>query len=402
MVFVSRPAPRKLTVKRLSVEYKLLGAFVVGALLLALAAWFAVASAGDYLEASGRADRLADATRATAELFVTLENVESSANRYLLAGDDAHLARFLRAPAAVDATLARVQAILDGDREAAVHLARIADVTPAWLTALKAPVEARTAGIEPALRVLAARRADAGSDSLRSEIHALDELVSLRTREARTLAREHGEGARRAIWMLGVLVVMLFSGAYAIILGNLRDGRRLLMRLRQTANHDVPTGLPNRRFFGEWLNYAIAHARREMRHVGLLFIDVDGLKTVDELHGPHAADALLLEIARRFRETAREGDVLARIGANQFALAVPDVTDPREVAPLAQRLRDALTDPARPPLADTPIGASVGVALYPDDADDPAGVMAAADAAMYAAKGAGKNRVTIHALAHAA
>jgi len=94
--------------------------------------------------------------------------------------------------------------------------------------------------------------------------------------------------------------------------------------------------------------------------------------------------------------------VLARIGANQFALAVPDVGEPREIAPLAQRLRDSLTDPARPPLADTPIGASVGVAFYPDDADDPAGVMAAADAAMYAAKGAGKNHLVINALAQPA
>jgi len=115
-----------------------------------------------------------------------------------------------------------------------------------------------------------------------------------------------------------------------------------------------------------------------------------------------AADALLIEIARRFRETAREGDVLARIGEHAFALAIPDVDDPREVAPLAQRLRDALADPARPPLTDTPIGASVGVAFYPDDADDPAGVMAAADAAMYAAKGAGNNRVSFKPLAQAA
>jgi len=92
---------------------------------------------------------------------------------------------------------------------------------------------------------------------------------------------------------------------------------------------------------------------------------------------------------------------LAR-GANQFALAVPGVGEPREIAPLAQRLRDSLTDPARPPLADTPIGASVGVAFYPDDADDPAGVMAAADAAMYAAKGAGKNHLVINALAQPA
>jgi diguanylate cyclase (GGDEF)-like protein len=389
-------------VKRLSVEHRLLGAFVTGALLLAWAAWFALASGRDYLDASGRADRLADAARATAALLVDVEKAASTQRGYLITGDDQDLAAFLRAPAAALGDLARVQAVLDGDAEAALHLERLAAQIPARLAELRPPVAARTESVEAALRSVATGDGDIRIEGLRAEVRALDDLVTLRTREARERAHAHAERARQAVWTLGVLVIMLFSGAYAIIIGNLRERRRLDARLRQAANHDGPTGLPNRRFFGEWLAYSIAHARREVRHVGLLFIDVDGLRTVDELHGRASADALLVEIARRFRETAREGDVLARIGASQFALAVPNVGDPRDVAPLAQRLRDSLTDPARPPLADTPIGASVGVAFYPDDADDPAGVMAAADAAMYAAKGAGKNHVVINALAQPA
>jgi len=389
-------------VKRLSVEHRLLGAFVTGAVLLAWAAWFALASGREYLDASGRADRLADAARATAALLVTAEKAASTQRGYLITGEEAYLASFLRAPAAAQEALTRIEAVLEGDAEAALHFERLAALLPARLEQLKPPVAARAGSLDAALRSLAVGEGEIGIEDLRTEIRSLDDFVSLRTREARERARTHAERARQAVWTLGVLVIMLFSGAYAIIIGNLRERRRLDARLRQAANHDGPTGLPNRRFFGEWLAYSIAHARREVRHVGLLFIDVDGLRTVDELHGRASADALLVEIARRFRETAREGDVLARIGANQFALAVPDVGVPREIAPLAQRLRDSLTDPARPPLADTPIGASVGVAFYPDDADDPAGVMAAADAAMYAAKGAGKNHLVINALAQPA
>jgi diguanylate cyclase (GGDEF)-like protein len=106
-----------------------------------------------------------------------------------------------------------------------------------------------------------------------------------------------------------------------------------------------------------------------------------------------------VDIARRFRTGSRDGDLFARVDASRFALATPAASDRRELALLAQRLRDALTDPTMPPLADTPIGASVGIAFFPEDADDPAGVMAAANAAMYVAQRAGKDRVAFNALA---
>ena len=378
---------------RLSVEYKLLGAFACGGLILGLAAWFALASGRAYIDASGRADRLADASRAIAGLQDTMQDAESSQRAYLLTGRDEYLVPYFTAPDAAQAQLARVHTVLDGDPEASLHVARLGALVPARLADLKAAVEAVPRGRDAALRVVENGPGAALMQGIRNETRQLDELVQKQMQQSRERARDYGDDARHSVWLLGVLVIMLLSGTYAVVIADLRDRRRLLERLKQSANHDALTGLPNRRFFGEWLGYAIAHARREVRHVGLLFIDVEGTRTVDELHGREVADLLLLEVARRFRETAREGDVLARIGANEFALAIPDVGDPREVAPLAQRLRDSLTDPARPPLADTPIGASVGVAFYPDDADDPAGVMAAADAAMYAAKGAGKNRV---------
>ena len=386
--------------KRLSVEYKLLGAFLGGGAVLALAAWFALASGRDYLDATGRADRLADAGRAIAALQSSLLNAEASQRGYLVTGRDQYLPVYFGAANLANSELARAQTTLAGDAEATVHLSRLAELVPARLTDLRSAMEAVPREPDAAAQSLAGPGSTLMA-RVRTEIRALDDYVVTQTRISRERASRHGESARHAVWLLGVLVIMFLSGAYAVVVGDLRDRRRLLARLKQAANHDALTGLPNRRFFGEWLGFAIAHARREVRHVGLIFIDIDGLKTVDDLHGRGTADALIIEIARRFRETAREGDVLARIGANEFALAIPDVGEPGECAPLAQRLRDALTDPARPPLADTPIGASVGVAFYPDDADDPAGVMAAADAAMYAAKGAGKNRVAGKTVAHA-
>jgi len=203
----------------------------------------------------------------------------------------------------------------------------------------------------------------------------------------------------RGAALLGALAIALYCFAYSTLLRALRERKRLLERLQAELNHDPLTGLPNRRFFAEWLSFAIAHARRERVHVGVLFIDITGYAAVAELHGTRAAEALLVEIARRFRAASREGDVFARLDATEFALATPNACGTRELALLAQRLRDALNDPVQLPLADTPIGTSIGIAFFPEDADDPAGVMAAANAAMYAARRAGRDHVAFNTIA---
>ncbi len=218
-------------------------------------------------------------------------------------------------------------------------------------------------------------------------------------RAAHTAARIELEATERAATILCALAIAGFCLAYPASLRALRRQRRLTEQLLEESNHDALTGLPNRRFFAEWLTYAIAHARRERAHVGVLFIDINGCSAVREFHGEAAADRLLIEIARRFRSASREGDLFARLGPTEFALATPNARDSRQLALLAQRLRDQLNESAQPPLADTPIGASIGIAFFPEDANDSAGIMAAANAAMYAARRAGRNHVAFNALA---
>jgi diguanylate cyclase (GGDEF)-like protein len=377
-------------VKSFSIEARLLAAFAGALAILALCAWFALAAVSDYLDANRRAQHLADAAHTVADLRAAVTDAAVS-------------------PATIGGSIAR--SVLANARDAAAGA--LPRVTPLLVQEGEAAfLEQRAAAVFRRLDAFAQQSAtsrplpgaplDEATRGLLGDLRLLDDWLVGREKKARDAAVQHGQRARNLVGLLAVLTIMALCGAYAFVSGGVRERRRLLSRLRQSVNHDALTGLPNRRFFGEWLGYAIAHARREVRHVGLLFVEIEGVKAVQELHGDADADALLIEIARRFRETAREGDLLARIGPCEFALAIPDVTDPREAAPLAQRLRDALADPARPPLADTPIGVSVGVAFYPDDAEDPAGVIAAADAAMVTAKGAGRNRVAFPPLAHAA
>jgi diguanylate cyclase (GGDEF)-like protein len=218
-------------------------------------------------------------------------------------------------------------------------------------------------------------------------------------RAMRSAARRRVEAIKAWSALLAALAIVFVGVVAAALRESLRQRGVLASRLAAEQNHDTLTGLPNRRFFGEWLSFAIANARREGAHVGVLFIDISGCAAVAELHGGTAAEALLVEVARRFRAAAREGDVFARLGASEFALATPNAHDAREMSLLAQRLRDVLNDPAQAPLADTPIGTSIGVAFFPEDADDSAGVMAAANAAMFAARAAGRNHVAFNAIA---
>jgi diguanylate cyclase (GGDEF)-like protein len=230
------------------------------------------------------------------------------------------------------------------------------------------------------------------------------EVTPLRERDAaldglRASAARQRLRTGQAVSLLGVLALACIAAVVAL----LRDARRTEDSLRREiaglSTHDALTGLPNGRFFTEWLTYAIAHARRGHGHVGVLFVDINGCAAVTDLHGAAAAASLLVEVACRFRGAAREGDLFARLGETEFALATPNARDGRELALLAQRLRDQLNDPALPPLADTPIGASIGIAYYPEDAYDSAGIIAAANVAMYAARRAGRNHVAFNALA---
>ena len=226
---------------------------------------------------------------------------------------------------------------------------------------------------------------------LREHAAALDVL--------RASAARQRQRTGQAVALLGALALACAAGVVALLRDATRTEASLRREIAGLATHDAQTGLPNGRFFTEWLTYAIAHARRGHGHVGVLFIDINGCAAVTDLHGPAASDALLVEVACRFRGAAREGDLFARLGATEFALATPNAQDGRELALLAQRLRDQLNDPALPPLADTPIGASIGIAYYPEDAHDSAGIIAAANVAMYAARRAGRNHVAFNALA---
>jgi diguanylate cyclase (GGDEF)-like protein len=160
------------------------------------------------------------------------------------------------------------------------------------------------------------------------------------------------------------------------------------------AQHDILTGLPNRSLLNQRLRQIIAAAQRDGTQVACLFLDFDHFKRINDTLGHDAGDQLLQAIAQRLGSAVRESDTVARLGGDEFVLVLPGL-DPAhatfEVMSVVHRVREAFLAPFRIADQAPTLTCSIGVSIYPHDAQDPATLIKEADTAMYAAKEAGRN-----------
>lgn len=162
--------------------------------------------------------------------------------------------------------------------------------------------------------------------------------------------------------------------------------------LRTQAVTDPLTGLANRHGLQPSLDHALAMARRTGRSLAVLFLDLDGFKDVNDVHGHEAGDRVLQELSRRIVARTRDMDTVARLGGDEFVVVMEDLTDPRFAATLARKLVTAAAAPIDVQGHAVSLTASVGISVYPSDGEDAAALVRHADAAMYAAKAAGKHQ----------
>jgi diguanylate cyclase (GGDEF)-like protein/PAS domain S-box-containing protein len=162
-------------------------------------------------------------------------------------------------------------------------------------------------------------------------------------------------------------------------------------RLQYMATRDALTGLPNRLMLHERLTHAITQARRSGRRVGVLFIDLDRFKNVNDTLGHRIGDELLKHVTRALADALRESDLLARLGGDEFMVIVEDFDEPQVLGRIAQKLLEAISQPFRIEEHDIYVTSSIGISVFPDDSDDPDELMKHADVAMYRSKELGRN-----------
>lgn len=157
------------------------------------------------------------------------------------------------------------------------------------------------------------------------------------------------------------------------------------------AFHDLLTGLPNRILFKDRLGVALKQAKRKNKRVGVMFIDIDRFKLVNDTYGHHEGDELLKCFAERSRSCLRSGDTLARQGGDEFTVLLPDLGNGEDATVIAAKMLAELKRPFKVAGLDFFTTVSIGIALYPDNGETPEVLLRNADIAMYQIKGRGKN-----------
>jgi diguanylate cyclase (GGDEF)-like protein len=160
----------------------------------------------------------------------------------------------------------------------------------------------------------------------------------------------------------------------------------LLEQVQRQALHDPLTDLPNGRLLEDRVGVALAGAAREGHAVGLMFLDLDRFKPINDTYGHAAGDAVLVEVGRRIRKVLRAEDTVARLAGDEFVVLLPRVANRDEATTVAQKVASVLAHPFTTIGDDVVVSASIGLAMFPDDGGDYRALLLEADVAMYRAK----------------
>jgi diguanylate cyclase (GGDEF)-like protein/PAS domain S-box-containing protein len=178
---------------------------------------------------------------------------------------------------------------------------------------------------------------------------------------------------------------------YIAIFNDITEFKNSRAQIDFLAHHDNLTGLPNRVLLNDRLEMALNTAARQGEKVGVLFIDLDRFKNVNDSLGHSVGDQLLIETAKRLSATVRTGDTISRLGGDEFVVLFPKVKDESNLADLTIKLRDVLQQAYYVGGISLHITPSIGIAIFPDDGDSVNALIKNADAAMYLAKEKGRN-----------
>lgn len=204
----------------------------------------------------------------------------------------------------------------------------------------------------------------------------------------------HADGDWRWIVSRGKVVARDIYGRAARMLGtnlDVSERKQTEARLLQLAQYDTVTGLPNRLLLEERLTGQIELARRHDRGVGVLFVDIDHFRLINDSYGHHTGNKLLAEIGKRLLKCVREDDTVARLSGDQFAIVIADFSCSEDATRVAQKILDSFASPFDLHGREAFIGMSIGVATFPGDANSGAVLLACAETAMRRIKASSRN-----------
>jgi diguanylate cyclase (GGDEF)-like protein len=181
------------------------------------------------------------------------------------------------------------------------------------------------------------------------------------------------------------------DGGSVVLFEDVTEHERAVARAHYLATHDDLTGLANRVMFGQLLDEAIKIGRRYEQNFSIMFVDLDGFKSVNDRLGHAAGDNLLEQMATRIKQCLRDSDVAARIGGDEFAILLRQISDAEQAGAVARKLLSSIVRPIAIVGQECRVTASIGISIFPTDGQDRRILIKNADAAMYLAKAEGRN-----------
>ena len=216
--------------------------------------------------------------------------------------------------------------------------------------------------------------------------------IELMLQQAKTVNSVETELRRKTGGSLYVLQNLTLAGdRIHMTVADISDRKRAEEQIEFHAYHDVLTHLPNRKLFTDRLSQNLTHARRTGKPLAVMFVDLDHFKSINDTLGHTAGDELLLEMARRLRGCVREDDTVARLGGDEFTIILSELRHPEDAVTVAEKIIKAVQKSITIGGMPIDVSASIGIALYPVDGNDPESLLRNADSAMYRAKESGRN-----------
>lgn len=310
------------------------------------------------------------------QLLRSVANLLAAAIGRIEREEELHRSHLLNG-AIIDAFPARL-AVLDGE-------GRLLRVNRRWLDFAEKAGERCEVGAPPQLEELTALLQPDGAPDRGARVNEGIREVLIGRRPSFVIEYPHQE-AHDLRWYLLRAVPLVDQTGALLVHEDITERRLFSERLAYQAQHDRLTGLPNRHLFADRLEQGLLRAQRSGKALGILFIDIDRFKRINDTLGHATGDEVLRRVARRLRRQLRETDTLARVGADEFVAIVAVDAGIGEAMKAAHLLLESLRDPMVVGEQTLYLSGTVGISLYPDDGDDPATLLHKADSALYRAK----------------
>lgn len=381
-----------MAMQKLTVERSALASLVLTLTLVAVIVWMSYAA---WLKNTTNSEQLARANEIVDVIHQLREHmleVESGERGYIITGNENFLEHYQHGLGKVELQRTELMRLFYAETSEQGGMAELNRRLDAKVALSKANVLVRTQSFSEAQARVVSGAGKREMDALESILEELSTAQNDRKMALHYQRIAVFDEMRNNIALAAVVSVVVLIYLHLSLMRMMKLMHESEQSLQHIASHDVLTGLPNRRLMIEHIDQAMQRCKRNKKSMALLFLDLNGFKPVNDQYGHKAGDEVLKQVAQRLSEAMRASDRVARFGGDEFVVLVEDIQEKEDVCGIVAKVDEAIFRAFT--LVEgvhVSISTSIGVAIYPRDADDMESLLRIADTAMYAAKNTASN-----------